>query len=353
MSARTTDFVRQATGARQAEREQVIQTLWSGYGEIVRYRLQGADQPTVILKHVVFPDAMDHPRGWSNDRSHQRKVRSYQVEMAWYRDWAGLCNPVSRVPHCLATGTIGDEHLLLLEDLDAAGFARRKDHLTRAEAQHCLHWLARFHARFLGHAPKGLWPEGSYWHLATRPDEWAAIEDPAIRAAAPALDAALTSARHRTLVHGDAKVANFCFTPGTDAVAAVDFQYAGGGCGMRDVAYFLGSCLDEREQEAWEAELLEVYFAALGEALYAQGKGDVAGAVEREWRALFPVAQADFYRFLVGWMPDHWKVHDYSRRTALAVIHRIQEEGGSDTGPGSIAGPISGSSPSSSATSSQ
>ncbi|WP_024326187.1 phosphotransferase [Thioalkalivibrio sp. AKL19] len=345
MTDAATRFVLQATGARTAVRGPVIQTLWSGYGEIVRYLLEGGDSSTVILKHIVFPDELDHPRGWSNNRSHQRKVRSYQVEMAWYRDWANPCAATSRVPRCLDTATIGDEHLIVLEDLDAAGFPQRREHLTRAEARLCLHWLARFHARFMGQAPTGLWPEGSYWHLATRPDEWAAIEDPAIRDTAAALDNALTGARYRTLVHGDAKVANFCFAPAGDAVAAVDFQYIGGGCGMRDVAYFLGSCLDEREQKNWEADLLDTYFAALREALHDRVRKEIATDIEREWRALFPVAQADFYRFLVGWMPDHWKVHDYSRRTALAVIRRVQEDDFAGAGSGSI--------PNASATSSQ
>ncbi|WP_018938133.1 MULTISPECIES: phosphotransferase [unclassified Thioalkalivibrio] len=345
MTDAPTRFVQQTTGARKAVRDHVIQILWSGYGEIVRYRLEGADVPTVILKHVVFPGNLDHPRGWNNDRSHQRKVGSYQVEMAWYRDGSGQCDASSRVPRCLDTATVGDEHLIVLEDLDAAGFPLRKEHLTRTEARQCLRWLARFHARFMGREPAGLWPEGSYWHLATRPNEWAAIEDPAIRETAAALDAALTGARYRSFVHGDAKVANFCFAPQGDAVAAVDFQYVGGGCGMRDVAYLLGSGLDEHEQETWEAGLLEDYFQALREALNEHGKGAEADAIEHEWRALFPIAQADFYRFLVGWMPDHWKIHDYSRGTALAVVRRLQE--------GGLPGIPSGTDSSASATSSQ
>lgn len=334
-------FVLQSTGARSAVRDHVIQTLWSGYGEIVRYRLEGAKRPTVILKHIVFPDELDHPRGWSNDRSHQRKVHSYQVEMAWYHDWAGQCAASSRVPECLAAATHGDEHLILLEDLDASGFPLRKDHLTRVETRLCLDWLARFHARFMGVNPEGLWPEGSYWHLATRPDEWAAIEDATIRETAAALDAALTGARYRSLVHGDAKVANFCFAPEGNAVSAVDFQYVGGGCGMRDVAYFLGSCLDEHEQETWEPGLLDGYFTTLRQALRERHDIGNVEAIEREWRSLFPIAQADFYRFLVGWMPDHWKIHDYSRRTALATVRRFQASGSFDdasSGPGSGSG---------------
>lgn len=318
------EFVRQTTGATDTFRGEVIQSLWSGYGEIVRHTLHGAGVPSVVVKHVVFPTAMNHPRGWNNDRSHQRKVRSYEVEMAWYRDWSPRCDTHCRVPHCYASRTIGDEHVMVLEDLCAAGFPRRREHLDLAGARLCLRWLAHFHATFLGEEPAGLWPVGSYWQLATRPDEWAAIEDPAIRDTAGALDAALSTARYRTVIHGDAKVANFCFSDDGTQVAAVDFQYVGGGCGMKDVAYFLGSCLDEHEQERHEAALLDSYFEALREALHTRGRGAATDALENEWRALFPVAQADFYRFLVGWMPDHWKIHDYSRRIALEVVARFR-----------------------------
>ena len=64
---------------------------------------------------------------------------------------------------------------------------------------------------------------------------------------APELDRRLRAARFQTLVHGDAKPANFCFDARRGAVAAVDFQYVGGGCGMKDVAYLLSG---EREDKA-------------------------------------------------------------------------------------------------------
>ncbi len=317
-----TGVVLGATGAAIAARSDVVQSLWSGYGEIVRYQLSGSERQSVIVKHVMFPSAVNHPRGWHNDRSHRRKVRSYEVEMRWYRDYADQCDAECRVPEALACGSLGEEQLIILEDLDAAGFPERRSAVDLDAIRNCLRWLAAFHARFLGVEPDGLWPVGCYWHLATRPDELAAIEDPALQEAAPVLDSMLNQARFRTFVHGDAKLANFCFAP-DGRVAAVDFQYVGGGCGIRDVAYFLGSCLDQHGYECYEALLLGDYFAALKQALADCGH-DAGGhdwqALEREWRMLYPIAQTDFYRFLAGWMPTHWKINDYSRQVAATVI---------------------------------
>jgi len=309
-----------ATGAQRAERGEVIQSLWSGYGEIVRYALTGARASSAVLKHVLFPSTVNHPRGWHNDLSHRRKVKSYEVEMHWYQAWAGRCDDQCRVPHCYTTETIGDEHLMVLEDLDAAGFPRRSTTLDLQGVQACLRWLASFHASFIGEQPAGLWATGTYWHLATRPDELAVMEDDALRDAAPVIDSMLSSARFQTLVHGDAKLANFCFSADGQSVAAVDFQYVGGGCGMKDIAYFLGSCLSDRDHQQYEAALLDDYFSHLKSALLRHGKAVDFDALATEWRALFPVAQADFYRFLVGWMPTHWKINDYNKRVAQIVV---------------------------------
>jgi Ser/Thr protein kinase RdoA (MazF antagonist) len=168
--------------------------------------------------------------------------------------------------------------------------------------------------------PEGLWKTGTYWHLETRPDELQAMEEGTLKQAASILDFTLTEAPFQTLVHGDAKLANFCFSQDGTQVAAVDFQYVGGGCGMKDVAYFISSCLDENECERMEEMLLDAYFSSLKDALEMHHPYIDVAAVETAWRPLYALAWTDFYRFLKGWSPSHWKIHQYSERLAHEVV---------------------------------
>jgi Ser/Thr protein kinase RdoA (MazF antagonist) len=170
-------------------------------------------------------------------------------------------------------------------------------------------WLADFQKSYLGESPTGLWPVGSYWHLNTRPQELARMASGPLRDAAAALDRALSAPSRQTFVHGDAKVANFCFG---DGVAAVDFQYVGGGIGLKDLAYFLGSCLDEAQLEAQAAEWLDRYFEALGD-----------DEAEAQWRGLWPHAWADFERFLAGWSPGHWRQAGFAARMTQEALRRL------------------------------
>ena len=314
------DHIRQATGATALTGEEDIQQLWSGYGMIRRYHLQGCPRPTVVVKHIRLAKPGRHPRGWHNDRSHQRKLRSYEVELAWYRDHAASCPPACRIPTCLSAESRDKEMLLILEDLDTAGYPVRRESLNWQGVETCLTWLAGFHAAFMGTKPTGLWREGTYWHLQTRPDELAAMEDETLRRAAAPIDARLRQTKNRTLVHGDAKLANFCFSPDQRRVAAVDFQYTGGGCGMKDVAYFIGSCLDDRSCAEKEGRILDFYFKALKQSLPPGLDGD---AVEAEWRPLYSWAWADFQRFLQGWSPGHWKINDYGARQVRHVLQSL------------------------------
>jgi len=326
MHQSATPTILSATGAQSIRGASVIQSLWSGYGEILRLDLEGGNYPSVILKHIKLPDARRHPRGWNTSRSHNRKVRSYQVEAYWYQHYADQCDSACTVPRCLAVSAKADETLLVLTDLNAMGFDARKEQVTAEELYACIGWLAGFHAQFLGSSAEGLWECGSYWHLDTRPDELGALDDVPLRNAAPLIDRELRQCRFQTLIHGDAKLANFCFTSDTQrpGVSAVDFQYVGQGCGMKDLAYFLGSCLREDECEAMEGRLLDYYFFRLRECLSRDKPTTDGDALEKEWRDLYDVAWADFHRFLKGWSPGHWKINSYSERLSSQVIERLQ-----------------------------
>ncbi|APZ46253.1 choline kinase [Polaribacter reichenbachii] len=308
-------IILQKTGASSLQEKEVIQSLWSGYGKIIRVTLEGSPLKSVVVKNVQLPKQLNHPRGWNSDIGHQRKLKSYQVESYWYKNYSNQSK--ARLPKCLAITKKEGEVLIVLEDLDESGFLLRKQNVSWLEIEACLQWLANFHASFLGKDPIGLWEVGTYWHLATRPQELKVLEDIELKKAAAAIDNALSNCQHKTFVHGDAKLANFCFSK-NGQVAGVDFQYVGGGCGMKDVAYFVGSCLNENDCERLESKILDTYFSHLHNAIGYKNE-----ALEKEWRALYYVAWADFHRFLKGWSPGHWKINSYSERITKQVIKNL------------------------------
>ena len=308
-------IILQNTGASSLVEKEIIQELWSGYGKIIRVGLENTTFESVVVKHVQLPKSQNHPRGWHTDIGHQRKLKSYKVETKWYQTYSK--HSKARLPKCFGVESYQDETLIILEDLDAAGFPLRKQNVEWQDIDACLEWLAQFHASFLGKAPNGLWAVGTYWHLNTRPQELEVLDDTALKKAAKAIDKKLNNCNFKTFVHGDAKLANFCFSK-DGQVAGVDFQYVGGGCGMKDVAYFIGSCLNESDCEHLELKILETYFNHLHNAL-----GETNEALENEWRPLYRVAWADFHRFLKGWSPGHWKINSYSERITAEVIKKL------------------------------
>jgi hypothetical protein len=327
------DLICKATNSTSLYEIEVIQSLWSGYGKISRYGLNtsdvnssdvnSSDIKSVVVKHIQLPDQNNHPRGWNTDLSHQRKIKSYQVEMNWYKQWADKCDINCRIPHSLALESRGDEVIIVLEDLNESGYPNRKNSVSKSQMYLCLSWLANFHATFMNEKPTGLWKIGSYWHLDTRPDELNVLKDHQLKKAAKLIDQKLQDSPYQSFVHGDAKLANFCFSNDGKAVAAVDFQYVGGGCGMKDVAYFIGSCLYEEECQSLERELLDYYFSILSKVLITKQVDIDPKLIEHDWRALYPIAWTDFHRFVKGWSPGHWKIHGYSERMAKKVVSSL------------------------------
>ncbi|MCB9359849.1 MAG: DUF1679 domain-containing protein [Flavobacteriales bacterium] len=299
---------------------EIIQSLWSGYGKLSRYVI---DDKTIIVKNIILPNEVNHPRGWNTNNSHQRKIKSYQVETNWYKNYAKSCNNDCRVAKHYYSVSKENELLILLEDLDASGYPIRKSNLNKNGIKVCLKWLANFHAIFMKVKPTDLWEVGTYWHLATRPDELAAMENGKLKAIAHLIDEKLNNCKFQTIVHGDAKVANFCFSKDLMQVAAVDFQYVGGGCGIKDVIYLMGSCLTDNECEKYESELLDFYFKELNQALQKNNSSVNFTELEKEWRFLYPIAWTDFTRFLLGWMPTHHKLNQYSYRLMEQTIRQF------------------------------
>ena len=319
----TEQYIQEVFSCEKVTKIETIQKLWSDYGEIARYQIKQENCSKYIIAKTIIPSAQKvHPRGWQSDASHQRKITSYEIEAHWYREYAQSCTESHYVPHCYGLRTLSTllpqcDSIILLSDLDESGFTSRKQRLSVEESKSCIKWLACFHAHFMQDTPvnswpQGLWPIGSYWHLATRMDEYQAMADSPIKRAAHQLDSMLNNCRYKSLIHGDAKVANFCFSSSGERVAGVDFQYVGGGCGMKDLVYFLGSCLTEYDCLMSYQELVEYYFAELNTAMQVSTVLIDPIEVENEWRPLFYVAWADFQRFLLGWSPSHHKINNFS-----------------------------------------
>jgi hypothetical protein len=312
----------------QLTKRELLQSLWSEYGEIARY-----DSPklgkSVIVKHVSPPTKVHHPRGWHSDVGHQRKVHSYQVEAEFYQFFAERCDETCYVPQFIGLITEPnhpEQQTLIMEDLKSSGFDLVYTRATDTQIKSVLSWLAHFHARFIKIGTSTLWPVGCYWYLATRQAEFDAMPQGVLKNNAQRIDEALNNARFQTLLHGDAKLANFCFSAG-EKVAAVDFQYVGRGIGVKDVMYFLGSCLSAPVLFKKHDSYVDYYFAQFSAAIIPAHTDEAnlhwVDEIEQEWRALIPFAWADFHRFLLGWSPEHVKINEFMQGQTARALNSV------------------------------
>lgn len=316
---------------------ELVQSLWGGYGAIIRYSSAYGDTRNMsqycIAKVVNLCQQSHHPRGWNTNISHQRKLSSYLNEQHFYTYFASHTNDNCQVPKMYAAGADEKSIWMILQDLDEAGFTQRSSHASLSLVRMGIKWLANFHACFVDVIDAGqqaptqykardytdkLWPIGTYWHLATRPDEWQAMPESSLKSAASEIDERLNKANFQTIVHGDAKLANFCIHSNKEMLAAVDFQYVGRGVGIKDVVYFLGSCLDSEALYMHAPNLLDQYFSDFKEASAASSLN--VEALEKEYRSLYPFAWADFERFMTGWSPGHQKLSQYSAEQTKAAL---------------------------------
>lgn len=229
-----------------------------------------------------------------------------QVEAAFYQAVAPVLlsnedGPAVANPLLVEHDASRSSTLLVLSDLRDR-YPSSRGGLDLAHSKAALSWLAKLHAAFFNRPlPEGLWEEGSFWHLQTRLDELDSVrhEWPEVHAAAHRIDQLLRTGAPRTCLHGDAKSANFLFgTQGGEVVAAAyDFQYAGAGDPMRDVAYVLCSSTQAAVLRRHEEELLRHYYGELTSRLSDEDSS--AYPYERMVERL-DLALLDYARWMAG-----------------------------------------------------
>ena len=151
-----------------------------------------------------------------------------------------------------------------------------------------------------GNTDEGIWEEGCYWYLRARKVEYEKLTEPWKRIARVVDDRIQKiPAKFKTVVHGDLKCANMVFS-NDEKCAFYDFQYVGGGPGVRDLAKFMVSSVDNVEKH--EEEYLAFYFGELKSLLSESGKGkDYSFEIMIEH---YELCFVDYYRFLLGGVKD-------------------------------------------------
>eukprot|EP00775_Hariotina_reticulata_P008899 gene8899-9076_t len=242
-------------------RAQRIGSLWGRYGSVSEVVADiGTGTVRMIAKQV-------DPSTDGGSDSHDRKLKSYAVEAAFYSSCAqrvmeaGTC----AISQPLLIDSAPPHFFFLLTDL-RPDFPQDFSSYGFEEAAAALSWLAAFHALFWEEVPGmqppishstdlqaivdgsgigclggSLWDQGCYWHLDTRQQEFRTMsrELRDLKAAAAQVDEVLKGLRAdgskasacRTLLHGDFKSENVLFDAAGHRCAAFDFQYCGEGLG--------------------------------------------------------------------------------------------------------------------------
>ena len=276
--------------------------LWGGMGHVFRVRWKKPDPASMIVKLVDIRQA--DPK----DRGDRRKIDSYTVEANFYRYYSADLQKL----HNVALPTFLYEEQ---EELRTVTLCLTELNPLRTSTNHrdVLDWLARFHAATwhldatAGTTCPSVQPRGTYWHLDTRPDEWADMRQHGwvgrLRRAARPIDTFLhseTTTELRSWVHGDAKEANVLETPppnegSAPCIAMCDFQYVGPGCPLQDVCYFLCS-----SGVAENTALVDYYYGQLNN-YHCSGKQSSEVIDRNEFDFVLEVCYCDYMRFMCGW----------------------------------------------------
>lgn len=322
-------------------------------------RSQGNGQDSAI--HLVLK--IVHPPTKIGDEGHLRKMFSYEVEQYFYDEVAPQIAGSMPVAQCFASTRSmrekaiehGIDHLMvtLMDDLrlefPIAGEKRAV--LSSNQVYAALTWLARFHSSSWTYLPKNLsdfllppleeaerrrkepqsggttlWLNGGYTYLATRKEEYRSLATDkfsewsdvfcssadGLPSIAEAVANFLTprGRAFETYIHGDVKSENLFSTESGDDVVFFDFQYAGIGLGVCDLAKLFTCSVPlsmltshipvptDLEMDGYEIELLKHYWSIL------MANRPRSGIPTYEWDEFlrhWETALVDWCRFQASW----------------------------------------------------
>ncbi|MCF2906813.1 ecdysteroid 22-kinase family protein [Pseudoalteromonas sp. DL2-H2.2] len=296
------------------------QALWSGCGHIYKFTYQNE---ALVAKVAAVPEQLTHRHITQSQHSLRRKYRSYRKELNFYRQTARHYVHACSLPEVKALAQQDDVFICVFTDFESQGY----HNVSRADSEQVelmLKWLARFHAvGLVSAALTEMDLQGNYWHLNTRPDEYARMASGQLKQYASEIDHQLNTCAFQTCIHGDAKLANFAFS-GKEALG-YDFQHIGKGIGISDVMLLLTSLYSDPQLEMHAQTCLDRYFEFLTKALSTHWPETKIKALEQSWRLLWPFVWADFQRFLLGWKPDHQKLTSYMLRQSELCLKQLGE----------------------------
>ncbi|WP_125781573.1 phosphotransferase [Pseudoalteromonas rubra] len=296
------------------------QALWSGCGHIYKFTYQNE---ALVAKVAAVPEQLTHRHITQSQHSLRRKHRSYLKELNFYRQTARHYVHACSLPEVKALAQQDDVFICVFTDFEAQGY----HNVSKADPEQVgqmLRWLASFHAvGLVSPALTDTDVQGNYWHLNTRPDEYARMASGQLKHYASEIDRQLNTCAFQTCIHGDAKLANFAFS-GKDALG-YDFQHIGKGIGISDVMLLLTSLYSDPQLEMHAQTCLDQYFEFLNKALSTHWPETKINALEKSWRLLWSFVWADFQRFLLGWKPDHPKLTSYMLRQSELCLKQLGE----------------------------
>jgi hypothetical protein len=240
------------------------------------YRLclsyQGSESPATLVAKTAGDD----------EASRASVAPGYAAEVGFYTELATSLDV--RTPRCWYGAIAADNSrcTLLLDDVSPAPPGIQADGCTAEQASAALRNLIGLHA------PTWNDPRLRNMRFLLRPDRATAAMVPQImstatedfirrfagqlddgdaqtlRGVAAAIEPWQLAAPARfSLIHGDYRLDNLLFDSGTGQVTVVDWQTAAIAPPLRDVAYFLGTCLQSDDRRSNEGELLREYHGAL------------------------------------------------------------------------------------------